>query len=31
MLEFAAARKVNLRPVGDLSKEGGRFSGVGPA
>ena len=31
MLQFAAARKANLRPSADLSREGKLFSGIGPA
>jgi len=31
MLEFAAHRRANVRPVADLAKEAALFSGVGPA
>src|SRR5450830_974661 len=31
MLDFAAAKKANVRPSGDLAKEGALFSGIGPA
>jgi quinolinate synthase len=31
MLDFAAQRKANVRPSGDLAKEQGLFSGIGPA
>ncbi len=31
MLDFAAQQKANVRPSGDLGKEGKLFSGVGPA
>ena len=31
MLDFAAHKKANVRPVSDLGKEGALFSGVGPA
>jgi len=31
MLDFAAQQKKNVRPGGDLAKEGALFSGVGPA
>jgi len=31
MLDFAAAKKVNIRPSGDLAKDGAMFAGIGPA
>ena len=31
MLDFAAAKKANVRPSADLAKEGALFSGIGPA
>ncbi len=31
MLDFAAMQKANVRPSGDLAKEGKLFSGMGPA
>jgi quinolinate synthase len=31
MLSFAAARKANVRPSGDLAKEQKLFAGIGPA
>jgi quinolinate synthase len=31
MLQFAAARKIQMRPGADLSREGKLFSGIGPA
>ncbi|MFH1604151.1 MAG: quinolinate synthase NadA [Pseudomonadota bacterium] len=31
MLDFAAAQKANVRPGGDLAKEGALFAGIGPA
>jgi quinolinate synthase len=31
MLAFAASRNVNVRPSGDLAKDGALFKGVGPA
>ena len=31
MLDFAAAKKANVRPSGDLAKDAALFSGIGPA
>ncbi len=31
MLDFAAARKANVRPSSDLAAEQSLFSGIGPA
>jgi quinolinate synthase len=31
MLDFAAQRKANVRPSGDLAQEQKLFSGIGPA
>jgi quinolinate synthase len=31
MLQFAAARKANVRPGADLAREQALFAGVGPA
>lgn len=31
MLDFAAAKKANVRPSSDLAKEANLFSGIGPA
>jgi quinolinate synthase len=31
MLDFAAARKANVRPGSDLAQEAALFSGIGPA
>jgi quinolinate synthase len=31
MLDFAAAKKANVRPSGDLAKDGALFQNIGPA
>jgi quinolinate synthase len=31
MLDFAAARKANVIPSGDLARDAKLFSGIGPA